>query len=337
MIKHSLTTILIALFMFSCGNSNKNGDLTSTDDATQRDESEIVNVNDQQKPTLMIIPSDALLKRLSCLKEIDNQGITSYQRNYQKALIDDTDLKYAIAEIQKQFVSVGFPLEDLEQTLKSISNETAVDNVDNIQKDAKTMLLNTARPDIILELDYEAVIDSKSRNLNKSLTYTLKAIDSYSNKAVASIQNTNLGGSDNISVILKSEIEQNIGSLTEQINGHFADIVRNGREISLRLSVAKGITFNFSDVCSKNEDYTDMINNWLKNNAFGGTFKRDLATDVELRFKNVRIKTLDENGRQYTAYDFATDLKKAINEMCGVKCKNATQSLSDANLQIQGM
>jgi len=336
MIKQIIFMFLLTLLLFSCGKSNKSNNLTTTD-AEQRDEFEKVNVNEQQKPTLMIIPSDALLKRIGCLKEIDNQGVVSYQRNYQKALIDNTDLKYTISEIQKQFVNVGFPLEDLEQTLKSISNETAVDNVDNVQKDAKTLLLNTARPDIILELDFDAVIDKNSRNFAKSVTYTLKALDSYSNKAIASMQNTNISGSDNISVLLKVEIEKNIGSLTSQINSHFADIIRNGREITLKISIAKGNTFTFSDVCAKGQDYSDMINEWLKNNTFGGSFKRDMSTDVELRFKNVRIKTLDKNGRQYTAYDFATDLKKTINEMCGIKCKNSTQSLSDANLQIQGM
>jgi len=336
MIKQAFLFFFVAFILFSCSNSNNSNKLTSTD-TELRDESDEVNVNEQQKPTLMIIPSDALLKRLNCLNEIDNQGVAAYQRNYQKALIDNTDLKFTIAEIQKQFVNVGFPLEDLEQSLKSISNESAVDNIDNIQKDAKTLLLNTVRPDIILEIDYEAVIDNKSRNLAKTLTYTLKALDSYSNKAIASMQNTNVSGSDNVSVLLKTEIEKNISSLTSQITNHFADIIKNGREISLRLSVAKGISFTFSDNCVKGEDYTDMINDWLKNNTFGGTFKRDLATDVELRFKNVRIKTLDKNGRQYTAYDFATDLKKAMNEMCGVKSKNTTQSLSDANLQIQGM
>ncbi len=328
--------IFATLFIFSCGNSNKSNSLTSTD-ATQKDEFGEVNVNEQQKPTLMVIPSDALLKRLNCLVEIENQGITSYQRNYQKALIDDTDLKFSISEIQKQFINIGFPLEDLEQTLKSITDDLAIDNVDNVQKDAKTLLLTTARPDIILELDYENVIDSKNRNLEKSLTYTLKAIDSYSNKVIATMQNTNITGSDNVSELLKSEIEKNISSLTTQINTHFADIITNGREITLKITVASDITFALSDDCVKGEAYSDMINDWLKSNTFGGSFKRDLNTDVELRFKNVRIKTLDEDGLQYTAYDFATDLKKAMSEMCGIKCKNSTQSLSDATIQILGM
>jgi hypothetical protein len=54
-------------------------------------------------------------------------------------------------------------------------------------------------------------------------------------------------------------------------------------------------------------------------------------------FANVRIKTLNDNGTQYSAYDFARELSKALNKECGVKSKNVTQGLGDAMITIKGM
>ena len=332
--RYSQILLIFSVFLFSMCNSN-NSRLTDTT-AIQRNENEEVKVNEQQKPTLMILPSDAMLQRLGCVKTIDNQGVTSYQRDYQKAFIKDSDLKFVISEIQSQFVRVGFPLEDLEQSLKSLNNTLAADNAGNIMQDSKTMLLSAVHPDIILEMDYQSVIDNRSRNLNSTVTYSLKAIDSYSNKTIASIQNTGISNSDGITKTMKKEIENNIFKFTDQIKTAFADIVKNGREISLRIAMSSNSKIKFTDLTANNSTLDNFIYTWLKNNTFGGTFKRDMATDIEIRYKNIRIKTLDQNGQPYTAFDFANKLISALRSTYSINCKNDTQSLSDAFILIDG-
>lgn len=333
--KKAIQVLLLFSVLFLSMCHSKNGKLTDTN-ATQRDENENVKINEQQKPTLMVLPSDALLQRLGCLKSISNQGITSHQRDYQKAFVKDSELKFVISEIQSQFINVGFPLEDLEQSLKSINNELAVDNVSNIQKDSKTLLLNTVRPDIILEIDYVSVLDGSSRNLKTSLTYSFKAIDSYSNKTIASIQNTRVPNSDGIANAMKDEIDKNITIMTGQITNSFADIIQNGREISLRIAVSIDANVKLTESLSKDNTIDNYIYDWLKNNTFGGSFKRDRATDLELRYKNIRIKTLDKNGQPYTAYDFTKNLINALEGKYSLNCKNNTQSLTDALIIIEG-
>ena len=68
-----------------------------------------------------------------------------------------------------------------------------------------------------------------------------------------------------------------------------------------------------------------------------GTYNLQRNTDTEMYFANVRIKTLNDNGTQYSAYDFARELSKALNKECGVKSKNVTQGLGDAMIIIKGM
>ena len=117
----------------------------------------------------MVIPSDGILQKLGCLTTIDNQGVTSYIRNYNGAFINSTDLKFVIAAIEEEFAKVGYPLENLEQQLKMISNENAIDQADGVTRDIRAGVMNTARPDYIIEVEYEMKIDTKAeiwKNLN---------------------------------------------------------------------------------------------------------------------------------------------------------------------------
>ena len=104
--------LVVCLFLISCNNNKLNNDANKN------------NVN-RLNPTLMVFPSDALLKRLDCIKELENQGITSYDRNYAKSFIQDSELKFVIASIDEAFTKANYPLENLEQQLKQINNEKA--------------------------------------------------------------------------------------------------------------------------------------------------------------------------------------------------------------------
>ena len=194
--KFSLKSIVVSIFalsvIVSCGGKQNDDSLTNTD-AVQEDENSAVNVNEQAKPNLIVIPSDELLQKFGMLKEENAQGKTIYVRDYKGYLLKDPNAKFIISTIQSTFINVGFPLNDLDQTLKSLNDQEIMDDVDNIQKDAKTMLLTSVRPDIILELNYDLVNDNSSRSLNKSLTYTLRGIDAFSNKVVSTIQETGYG------------------------------------------------------------------------------------------------------------------------------------------------
>ena len=299
-----------------------------------------VDVSQTQKPTMLVIPSDQLLQRFGKLKQQEALGKTIQVRDYSGYLMTDQDSKFIISSIQSKFIEFGYPLNDLEQTLKSINDQEMLDAVDGIQKDAKTILLTSAKPDIILELDYSLQTDRSSRDFKKTLTYTIRAIDAFSNKVVATIQQTNFSDGQKSSTpasLMQAAIDKDSKTFTNQINNHFNTIIESGRDITLRVTIESGVNLTMSDECLNNDSYTDFIIDWVKVNTMQGAYNMQRNTETEMYFTNVRIKTLNENGTQYSAYDFARELSKALNKGCGVKSKNTTQGLGDATISIKGM
>lgn len=318
-----LAILAMAVALVSCG-----GGGTST----------AVDVKQTQKPTMLVLPSDQLMQRFGCIRTEVSLGKQLQVRDYNSYLLTDPDAKFIIASIQSAFIEFGYPLNDLEQTLKSINDQEMVDEVSGIKKDSKTILLTNARPDIILELDYDMTTDRSSRDYSKSLTYTLRAIDAFSNKVVATIQAAGVkNAKGNTATMMGEAIQKNSKDFTKQINNHFDDLIANGRDITMRVMIDANESFTMSDESIYGDTYADFILDYMKVNTMMGTYNLQRNTDTEMYFANVRIKTLNDNGTQYSAYDFARELSKALNKECGVKSKNVTQGLGDAMIIIKGM
>lgn len=323
----TLIVALLASVLISCGGNGGN-------------QSNTVNVTQQQKPAMLVIPSDQLLQQFGKLKQQEALGKTLQVRDYNGYLLTDQDSKFIISTIQSAFIQMGYPLNDLEQTLKSINEQEMLDAIDGIQKDAKTILLTTAKPDIILELDYNIVTDRSSRDFKKSLTYTLKAIDAFSNKVVATIQQTNFEGNSKTATpatLMEAALAKDTKEFTQQINNHFNTIIETGRDITLRVTIDNGVNLTMSDECLDGDTYSDFIIDWVKVNTLLGAYNMNRNTETEMYFTNVKIKTLNDNGTQYSAYDFARELSKALNKGCGIKSRNTTQGLGMATISIKGM
>jgi len=327
--------LFLTVLLYSCGGSSDNSTIVPTKEESKSLKKES-NAITQSMPSIMVIPSDALLKRIDCLSEIDNQGVTSYERDYARSFVQDSELRFVIAGIEEEFSKKGFSLENLEQTLKQVGNNNAMDNMEGVARDLRAELMNTARPDYIVELDYELKQDPKSRNINKMLTYIVKCLDVYTNKSVASVTKANVGQeSDNndIPSLVKEDFGSTITELQTGITTHFKDLLANGIEITLRLAVMNTSLVALDDDCG-DEEIGEKVITWLKENTVNSTYKMSKNTETEMFFTNVRIFTEDENGSSYTAYDFAKDLKKGLKKGCGLDVSNKTQSLGDAFIQI---
>lgn len=329
-------SICSTLFLSSCNNTKKNR-LTDISFVSNDYEETPVNAIEQALPTIVVIPSDRLLKTYGALGCNIVDGKEVYTRNYNKYLVNNSNNKTIISLIQNKFVSLNFPLSDLEQTLKSLNNKSLEDEADGFIKDPKTLLLTKVSPDIILELDYEYKRDFNSRDLTKyRLSYTLNAIDAYTNKVFSTQTFQSLEG-NSLESILRKNLDKNIDKLSSEINNYFADIVYRGREITVRFAVEKGSNIKLSDESIEGETYTDWIIDYIKTNAKKGAYVMQRNTDNELYFVNVRINTLNPDGTQFSAYEWGRELGKKLRKELGVKTVNKTQGLGEVLISIKGI
>lgn len=353
-----LIPVLLGIVIFtSCngGNGSKNENLAdmSYGDMTAY-ESSAVNGVTQALPTIMLLPADQTLQNFNSLETKKINGREFQIRNYQKYLNADDRFRRISSTVQGSFNQDNYPLQDFEQTLKQLDNRSATDMVDDLAQDAKTLLLQTANPDIILELNYYLLGEgqqgsgkgfitqkaSKSQQKKdkkeKVVSYTLSAIDAYTNKVIATMSESNLKGGTSTTEMIQNSLQSQLPQLKQDIVKYFSDLQTRGREVTLRVTVAKGSNQNLSDESIEGDTYSDFIMDYVKRHTVKGAYKMQINTKNELYLVNVRIPMVSEDGTQYGVYDWTRDLTRAMRKNLGVKVSNQSQGLGEIALTIEG-
>ena len=337
--KFKFAGILAAILLItSCGNSNSK--VKSLAEGASGDivayENSAVNAIQQALPTLMVLPSDNLMKSSGALVTQTINGKNVIVRDYNKFFTSNKDNKALISVIQNAFVQVNYPIQDLEQTLKQLETQDALDMVDGMEKDAKTMLLTVAQPDMIIELDYNSSFDMrKPVNEARTMSYTLNVIDSYTSTVISSTSETGLSG-ENPSTILSAALEKSAKKMTSEIQNAFSDILTRGRNVTVRVAIGAGCDFSLNDDSIIDEPYSDWIVDYIKTHTVKGAYKMQRNTDKELYFVNCRIPLLNEDGTQYGVYDWSRDMSRSIRKNLGIKATNKSQGLGEILITLDG-
>lgn len=333
---------LAVLALTSC-NGNKGNLAEGASGDLEAYENSDVNAIEQARPTIMVIPGDQTLQNFRCLRTEKANGRDYTIRDYKTYLSKDDRAKRIFSTIQDAFNAQNFPLSDFEQTLKQIDTQEALDMADGFEKDAKTQLLTVAQPDIILELSYDTSRDKISMTSHnyggkgeKNVSFTLNALDAYTNKVVATMTASNIKGESTTEVIQES-IKDQMPKFQKDITKYFSDILTRGRDITVRVAVEKGCNVNLSDESIEGDTYTDWIIDYIKTHTVKGAYKLQRNTNNELYFVNCRIKLLNEDGTQYGVYDWTRDLQKNLRKNLGLKCNNKAQGLGEVLISIEGL
>ena len=330
---------IVAIALASCGGNKQSNGLTegASGDMEAYEQSD-VNAVEQARPTIMVIPGDQTLQNFKCLQTQKANGRDYILRDYKNYLLKDDRAKRIISTIQNEFNAQNYPLSDFEQTLKQLDTQEALD-----EKDAKTMLLTVAQPDIILELTYDTSRDKMSMTSHnyggkgeKNISFTLNALDAYTNKVVATMTASNIKGESTTETIQES-IKEGMPKFQEDITKYFSDILTRGRDITVRIAVEKGTNVNLSDESIEGDTYADWIMDYIKTHTVKGAYKMQRNTDKELYFVNCRIKLINEDGTQYGVYDWTRDLQKNLRKNLGLKCTNKAQGLGEVLISVQGI
>lgn len=268
-----------------------------------------------KKPTLMVVPSEAWCKAHGYEQTFDNQGMIEEIPDYKAAVSSDQQLNAIISKINTLMADRGFPLKDLQQNLRSISNLSAEDRLitsktsgSNIQESPLDRLRRTAKADILLEIDWMVnTVGPKS-----SITYNLRAIDAYSNKQVAGAQGTGKGSfSAEIPVLLEEAVQDHMDNFVERLQSHFDDLLTNGREVVLDMRVFDIGTIDFEKMYGDLE-LSEVIDNWLSDNCVNHRFSKSDATESMILYEQVRIPLYKANGSAQDTYGFARELARFL-------------------------
>ena len=340
-----ISIAFMSIVLNACSGGDKSNSLTEgASGDMEAYESGDVNAIEQARPQIMVFPSDNTLKNYKALSESKANGRTYYQRDYAAYLKNDFHAKRIFSAIQDEFNKQGFPLNDLEQTIKQLDTQEATDLVDGLGDDAKTRLLTTAKPDIVLELDYYTDAGKisltshnyKSKGKERSVSYTLNAIDAYTNKVVASINATSLKG-ESTTKIIQEDILAKMPGFQKDIQNYFSSILKRGRDITVRVAVENDCNINLSDESVEGDTYSDYIIDYLKTHTVKGAYNMQRNTNKEMYFVNCRIKLLNEDGTQYGVYDWARDFSRKLRKDLGLKVTNKSQGLGEVLITIKGM
>ena len=325
------------LFLASCGGNQTN---SLTEGASGDMDSYVnsdVNAIEQARPTIMVIPSDNLLKYYKSLttESVDGQNVII--RDYNKYLLTNNDNKAVLSTIQQAFADANYPIQDLEQTLKQLNTQEATDMVDGLDKDAKTMLLTVAQPDIILELDYSSKMDMKGDLTNaRNVSFTLNAIDAYTSNVLSS---TTMGGikGSNTAEAIAEPLKETMPKLMGDIQRSYSDVLQRGRNVTIRVNVDAESNLSLNDESIEGDTYADWINDYIKTHTVKGAYKMQRNTNKELYFVNCRIPLTNEDGTQFGVYDWAREMAKSMRKNLGVSCTNKAQGLGEIVLTVNGV
>ncbi|MCH5217682.1 MAG: hypothetical protein J1F07_03895 [Muribaculaceae bacterium] len=298
-------------------------------------EMQSVNAVEQARPTIMVIPSDILMKRYGALKTQKINGVNTNIYDYNKYLLANNDNKALLSVITENFVDQNYPVQDFEQTLKQLRNNEILDEADGIGKDTKTILLTTAQPDLIIELDYAARMNMRG-NMNSTYSYTLNVIDPYTNNVIATSTQSDLKG-DNVLDALSKPMKNNLAKINHDIVKSFSEISERGRNITVRINIAKDCPFNLDNRSITGKTYADWIVDYVKTHTVKGAYKLERNTAKELYFVNCRIKLLNDDNTQYGVYDWARDMSDSLYKNLGVESTNKAQGLGEVVITINGL
>lgn len=291
-----------------------------------------------KRPTLMVVPANSWCAEQGFMQEYTQQGTKTQVPDFEKALNNSVELMGVITKIGELMADRGFPLKDMSQTINTIRQNEAEDEMlissssgAMMAESAYDRLLKRAKADIILELAWK-VNKTGPRN---SVTYTLRGIDAYTNKQVAASQGTGEPSiSAEIPVLLEEAVQKNMENFNIQLMSHFEDLQKNGRETSISVRVfdngsALSLESEFGD-----KELTDIIEEWMAQHTVAHQFNLTDATETMMIFEQVRIPLYKENGQATDTRGFVNELRKYLKDSYDITSKIVTKGLGRADLVL---
>jgi len=244
----------------------------------------------------------------------DNQGTATKIPDYKKAFQENADLLQVIAKINTLMADRGFPLKDMAAAIKTLESESAENALLTSKSGAGVAetplerIKKVAKADIIMELTWTVNVTGPK----KSITYTLKGLDAYTDKQVAGATGTGAPSfSAELPVLLEEAVLAHIDNFNAQLQTHFDDLFANGREIIVRIKKFD----SWPDDLEKEyngKELREIISDWMHDNTVQHRFSETDSGETSMLFEQVRIPLFDANGKAMDAKSFLKGLQTML-------------------------
>lgn len=292
-----------------------------------------------RKPILMVVPSDAWCQRNNCTTTfIDETGARHNIPDYRKAVGQSEELRLVISEMATIMADRGFPLKDLEQSLKSLQQEDAElsliqskNSGSSILESPTDKIKRTAKADIILDLDFNV----KKQGPKRYISFNLRANDAYSNKTISSISGDGKpSASITTGVLLEEAVLNYMDAFNAALMTHFEDMAQNGREVKINILLWQNAPFDLEEEFDYNGDTLplgDIIDFWMDDHCVEGRYSRINGSESEIRYEQVRIPLF----MQISGKERAIDTRRFISNLSSMLKKepfNITSKIYEKGL-----
>lgn len=289
----------------------------------------------QKKPTLMILPSDNWCSMRLFMTTFDNQGTKVKVPNYAQAFQEDTELGAVISKVGGLLTECGYSIKDVEQALRTMNQRQAEDNVTvaknsgaNMAESPLDQLKKQVKADILIQIWWKVNRESNG----KSISFTLEAFDSYTNKRIGTSSGTGPASSEIVPILLENAVKENIDGFDKQMISFFNDVNTNGREIIINIKRwddwEEDLESDFDG-----ETVLDIIEDWLHENTVNDNYNLSDATENFALCEQVRIPLSNASGRAIDARNFVSGLQKHLKEY-GIPSKLMIRGLGEATLVL---
>jgi len=290
-----------------------------------------------KKPTIMVVPSDVWCNTNGYMMEFDNQGKVFKVPDYKKALQGNAELLLVISKINELMADRGFPLKNLESSIKTLESESAEDamliskNASDISESPVDKLKKVAKADIWIQMTWMV----NTTGPKKSITFNLQGLDAYTDKQIAGASGTgNPSFTAELSVMLEEAVITHLDNFNVQLQKHFDDLFSNGREVILRIKTWKTWEYNLESEDFGDDELSSLIDKWVAENTQQGRFNLSDATENMMLFEQVRIPLYDEMGKSIDVRRWANGLRKFLKDSYKIESKLMMKGLGQAQLVL---
>ena len=295
----------------------------------------VVSSTNQKKPTLMILPSDNWCTLRLFTTTFDNQGTKVKVPNYAQAFQEDTELGAVISMLGGILTDYGYSVKDVEQAIRTLDQRQAEDNVTiaknsgaNLAETPLDQLKKQVKADILIQIWWKVNREAGG----KSISFTLEAFDSYTNKRIGTSSGTGSASSEIVPVLLEKAVKKNIDGFDGQMVSFFKDVSKNGREIIINIKRWDDWDEDLESEFD-GETILDIIEDWLHENTVNDNYNLSDATENFALFEQVRIPLVNPSGRAIDARNFVSGLQKHLKEY-GIPAKLMIRGLGEATLVL---